>query len=186
MVFNIYIPCDHLTTLWSFFVLPDVQSTTDSTPVESPPILHLTIPRLSLPLEFAQTTPPILDLFLQVVKQVPAMTPDVQYALIKDIRRRMTPQPLKIRADIELKCFQYDGVLHIQDAMRKGEKAGSEDCPVKIKLVAPPLYVLTTQTLDKVSNLRFYHLFVVSSLRGSFRPRLLPVLSFVRGEMHGA
>lgn len=34
--------------------------------------------------------------------------------------------------------------------MRKAEAAGNEDCPVKIKLVAPPLYVLTTQTLDKV------------------------------------
>ena len=37
-----------------------------------------------------------------------------------------------------------------QEAMRKAEAAGNEDCPVKIKLVAPPLYVLTTQTLDKV------------------------------------
>lgn len=37
-----------------------------------------------------------------------------------------------------------------QDAMRKAEAAGNNDCPVKIKLVAPPLYVLTTQTLDKV------------------------------------
>ncbi|ERN07529.1 hypothetical protein AMTR_s00154p00040680 [Amborella trichopoda] len=27
----------------------------------------------------------------------------------------MTPQPLKIRADIEMKCFQYDGVLHIKE-----------------------------------------------------------------------
>jgi len=35
--------------------------------------------------------------------------------------------------------------------MRKAEAAGNDDCPVKIKLVAPPLYVLTTQTLDKVS-----------------------------------
>jgi translation initiation factor 2 alpha subunit (eIF-2alpha) len=26
----------------------------------------------------------------------------------------MTPQPLKIRADIEMKCFQFDGVLHIK------------------------------------------------------------------------
>lgn len=34
--------------------------------------------------------------------------------------------------------------------MRKAEAAGNKDCPVKIKLVAPPLYVLTTQTLDKV------------------------------------
>ncbi|KAG2332368.1 hypothetical protein Bca52824_003548 [Brassica carinata] len=62
---------------------------------------------------------------------------------------RMTPQPMKIRADIELKCFQFDGVVHIKEAMKKAEAAGNEDCPVKIKLVAPPLYVLTTQTLDK-------------------------------------
>ena len=41
--------------------------------------------------------------------------------------------------------------MTLQDAMRKAEAAGNADCPVKIKLVAPPLYVLTTQTLDKVS-----------------------------------
>jgi translation initiation factor 2 alpha subunit (eIF-2alpha) len=35
--------------------------------------------------------------------------------------------------------------------MKKAEAAGNDNCPVKIKLVAPPLYVLTTQTLDKVS-----------------------------------
>lgn len=85
----------------------------------------------------------------EVTKVVPAVTPEVKDALVKNIRRRMTPQPLKIRADIEMKCFQFDGVLHIKEAMRKAEAAGNDDCPVKIKLVAPPLYVLTTQTLDK-------------------------------------
>ncbi|XP_062151297.1 eukaryotic translation initiation factor 2 subunit alpha homolog [Alnus glutinosa] len=85
----------------------------------------------------------------EVTKVVPAMSEDVKEALVKNIRRRMTPQPLKIRADIEMKCFQFDGVLHIKDAMRKAEAAGNDECPVKIKLVAPPLYVLTTQTLDK-------------------------------------
>ncbi|KAJ0100983.1 hypothetical protein Patl1_06671 [Pistacia atlantica] len=85
----------------------------------------------------------------EVTKVVPAVTEEVKDALVKNIRRRMTPQPLKIRADIEMKCFQFDGVLHIKDAMRKAEAAGNNDCPVKIKLVAPPLYVLTTQTLDK-------------------------------------
>ncbi|KAF9594024.1 hypothetical protein IFM89_026876 [Coptis chinensis] len=85
----------------------------------------------------------------EVAKVVPALSEDVKDALIKNIRRRMTPQPLKIRADIEMKCFQFDGVLHIKEAMRKAEAAGNSDCPVKIKLVAPPLYVLTTQTLDK-------------------------------------
>ncbi|GAB2214624.1 hypothetical protein Drorol1_Dr00018981 [Drosera rotundifolia] len=85
----------------------------------------------------------------EVTKVVPAVTPEIKDALVKNIRRRMTPQPLKIRADIEMKCFQFDGVLHIKEAMRKVEAVGSNDCPVKIKLVAPPLYVLTTQTLDK-------------------------------------
>jgi translation initiation factor 2 subunit 1 len=49
-----------------------------------------------------------------VAKVVPAVTPEVKDSLVKNIRRRMTPQPLKIRADIEMKCFQFDGVLHIK------------------------------------------------------------------------
>lgn len=32
------------------------------------------------------------------------------------------------------------------------QEASTEDCPVKMKLVAPPLYVLTTQTLDKAKG----------------------------------
>ena len=31
-----------------------------------------------------------------------------------------------------------------QEAMRAAEATSTEECPVKIKLVAPPLYVLTT------------------------------------------
>ncbi|XP_055831304.1 eukaryotic translation initiation factor 2 subunit alpha homolog isoform X1 [Solanum dulcamara] len=85
----------------------------------------------------------------EVTKVVPAISEEVKDALVKNIRRRMTPQPLKIRADIEMKCFQFDGVLHIKEAMRKAEATGNKDCPVKIKLVAPPVYVLNTQTLDK-------------------------------------
>ncbi|KAK3004020.1 hypothetical protein RJ639_019418 [Escallonia herrerae] len=85
----------------------------------------------------------------EVMKVVPALSEEVKDAIVKNIRRRMTPQPLKIRADVEMKCFQFDGVLHIKDAMRKAEAAGNKECPVKIKLVAPPSYVLITQTLDK-------------------------------------
>jgi len=74
---------------------------------------------------------------------------DVRAALTKGIQRRMTPQPLKIRADIELTCFQYDGVLHLQEAMRVGASGSTDACPVKVSLVASPLYVLTTNTLEK-------------------------------------
>lgn len=49
-----------------------------------------------------------------MTKVVPAVSEELKDALVRNIRRRMTPQPLKIRADIELKCFQFDGVLHIK------------------------------------------------------------------------
>ena len=79
----------------------------------------------------------------------PAVDVIVKNALVKDIRRRMTPQPLKIRADVELTCFAYDGVLHIKEAMRAAEAVSTEECKVKISLVASPLYVVSAQTLDK-------------------------------------
>lgn len=45
---------------------------------------------------------------------IACLTEPVKEAIIKNIKRRMTPQPLKIRADVDLTCFSYDGVLHIQ------------------------------------------------------------------------
>lgn len=80
---------------------------------------------------------------------IDVLTPEVHDALLKNIKRRMTPQPVKIRADVELTCFHYDGIEHIKTAMRAAEAQSTEDCAVRMKLVAPPLYVLTTQTLDK-------------------------------------
>lgn len=49
---------------------------------------------------------------------------------MKNIKRRMTPQPLKIRADVELTCFHYDGIEHIKKAMRAAEATSTEDCQV--------------------------------------------------------
>lgn len=52
---------------------------------------------------------------------VPAVSEEVKDTLVKNIRRRMTPQPLKIRADIEMKCFQLDGVLHIKVLLKMND-----------------------------------------------------------------
>ena len=82
----------------------------------------------------------------------PAVDAAVKEALVKDIRRRMTPQPLKIRADVELTCFAYDGVMHIKDAMRAAlgkSQEGESGIMIQVSLVASPLYVVTCQTLDK-------------------------------------
>jgi translation initiation factor 2 subunit 1 len=46
-------------------------------------------------------------------------------------------------------CFTYEGVDAIREALLKGEAAGTEDLPIKIKLIAPPAFVVTCLTLDK-------------------------------------
>lgn len=86
-------------------------------------------------------------------KDISVLTHKVKEGLLMNIRRRLTPQPIKIRADVEMTCFNYDGVEHIKTAMRAAQAVSTPQCEVKIKLVAPPLYVLTTQTLDKPAGI---------------------------------
>eukprot|EP00887_Chlorella_sp_A99_P007701 scaffold20.g7701.t1 len=71
---------------------------------------------------------------------------EVLDGILKNIRRRMTPQPIKIRADVEMTCFAYDGVEHIKRAMLAAQACGTEACEVKMKLVAPPLYGIEVLT----------------------------------------
>lgn len=71
----------------------------------------------------------------------------------------------------------YACSISFQEAMKKAEAAGNDDCPVKIKLVAPPLYVLTTQTLDKVGGRLLY---LVSFLALLFSLILFFFISFLQ------
>jgi translation initiation factor 2 subunit 1 len=82
---------------------------------------------------------------------LPYPVPQATYSLLMaTIARRLTPQPIKLRADIELTCYTPSGIEAIKKALRAGEKASSEAVPIKAKLVAPPLYVLSTNATDKV------------------------------------
>jgi translation initiation factor 2 subunit 1 len=65
------------------------------------------------------------------------------------ILRRLAPQPIKIRSDIEVSCFTYEGIDAIREALFAGMALGSEQNPIRIKLIAPPIYVLSTTTLEK-------------------------------------
>lgn len=74
---------------------------------------------------------------------------DIQQDIVTNVKRKMAPQPVKIRADIEVTCFTYEGVDAIKEALLKGESLGTTEFPVKIKLIAPPIFVITCMTLDK-------------------------------------
>lgn len=81
------------------------------------------------------------------------ITDEIKEFLITYIKRRLAPQPVKIRADIEVTCFTYEGIDAIKTALTEGEDKGTLDSPVKIKLIAPPMYVMTCMTLDKEHGL---------------------------------
>uniref|UniRef100_A0A1L8DSF3 Eukaryotic translation initiation factor 2 subunit 1 n=1 Tax=Nyssomyia neivai TaxID=330878 RepID=A0A1L8DSF3_9DIPT len=74
--------------------------------------------------------------------------------LLDNIKRKLTSQPVKIRADIECACYGYEGIDAVKEALRSGLELSTEDLPIKINLIAPPLYVMTTATPEKADGLK--------------------------------
>mmetsp|Transcript_21530 Transcript_21530/g.40200 ORF Transcript_21530/g.40200 Transcript_21530/m.40200 type:complete len:342 (-) Transcript_21530:767-1792(-) len=79
--------------------------------------------------------------------------PAIQAQLMTVIRRKLTPQPIKFRADVEVICYNYEGIDAIRDALVEGEKVEEGGIPIKIKLIAPPKYVLLATATDKAAGL---------------------------------
>lgn len=56
----------------------------------------------------------------------------VKDKLLEEIRKKLTPQALKIRADIEVSCFDYDGIEAVKAALLKGKECSTEEMPIKV------------------------------------------------------
>lgn len=80
---------------------------------------------------------------------IEAPSQDILTELKSYISRRLTPQAIKIRADVEVSCFSYEGIDAIKTALKAAEALSTENLQIKVKLVAAPLYVITTHALDK-------------------------------------
>ncbi|CAJ0961490.1 unnamed protein product, partial [Mesorhabditis belari] len=78
---------------------------------------------------------------------------DIKEKLLEDIRKKLTPQAVKIRADIEVTCFAYDGIEAIKEALVAGKNCSTEAMPIKINLIAAPLFVVTAQSTEKDDGL---------------------------------
>lgn len=74
--------------------------------------------------------------------------------LLEHIKRRLMPQAVKVRSDIEVGCYAYEGVDAVKNALKAGIACETEEMPIKINLIAPPRYVVTTTTLDKEKGIR--------------------------------
>ncbi|MGH0131530.1 UNVERIFIED_CONTAM: hypothetical protein FKN15_046687 [Acipenser sinensis] len=81
------------------------------------------------------------------------LTEEEKNVLIDNINRRLTPQAVKIRADIEVACYGYEGIDAVKESLRAGLSCSTEAMPIKINLIAPPRYVMTTMTLERTEGL---------------------------------
>uniref|UniRef100_A0A8C1DJU7 Eukaryotic translation initiation factor 2 subunit 1 n=1 Tax=Cyprinus carpio carpio TaxID=630221 RepID=A0A8C1DJU7_CYPCA len=59
--------------------------------------------------------------------------------------------------DIEVACYGYEGIDAVKDALRAGLNCSTEAMPIKINLIAPPRYVMTTTTLERTEGLSVLH-----------------------------
>ena len=82
-------------------------------------------------------------------KGIDGLPEDVKGVLLANIKRRLTPQPIKIRADVDVSCYSYQGIDAVKNALREAKQFGSEDFPMTISLIAPPQYTIQTISLEK-------------------------------------
>jgi translation initiation factor 2 subunit 1 len=82
------------------------------------------------------------------------MSDALRESLMSQITRKLSPAAIKIRADFELTCYSAEGIDAIKAALFAGEAAGStEGIQVKVRLIAPPLYVMMTSSMDKKAGI---------------------------------
>jgi len=74
--------------------------------------------------------------------------------LLRNIQQKLTQQAVKIRADVDVSCYSYEGIDAVKDALRAGIACSTETVPIRINLIAPPLYVITTSTPEKQEGLQ--------------------------------
>ncbi|KAJ8948123.1 hypothetical protein NQ318_008476 [Aromia moschata] len=100
--------------------------------------------------------------------------------LLGNIKRKLTSQAVKIRADIECACYGYEGIDAVKTALKAGLSLSTDELPIKINLIAPPLYVMTTSTPEKQDGLKILNDAIeqiktsITTLGGVFNIQMAP------------
>lgn len=125
------------------------------------------------------------DIFKQCVTE-PSLMDDLDIPdewkeiLLSNIRRRLTPQAVKCRADVEVSCYSYEGIDAIKTALKEGLKLTTEEKPIKINLIAPPVYVVTSSSLDRDEGVKLLQEVIdkikisIESFKGRFKVKMAP------------
>eukprot|EP00055_Hartaetosiga_balthica_P018680 m.135129 g.135129 ORF g.135129 m.135129 type:complete len:294 (-) comp9848_c0_seq1:153-1034(-) len=78
---------------------------------------------------------------------------EVKSKLVAKVQQKLMPQAVKIRAVIDVKCYSYEGIDAIKSSLKAGLQVSSDDFPIQINLISPPLYKIETSALNKVKGI---------------------------------
>jgi len=96
------------------------------------------------------------DIFVDIAE----ISTPIREAFMQAIAQRMKPQSYKIRSYIDVTCFNKHGIEGIKTALREGESISNiqqqeeEIDKVKVRLIAPPTYVLETITYEQEAGIK--------------------------------
>merc|ERR1719393_1083201 len=74
---------------------------------------------------------------------------DIKEAVKVQISRRLISQIIRLRAKLEVSCYEYEGIDAVKASLLAGVVDSSEDAELSLKLIAPPLYSLVCVCHDK-------------------------------------
>ena len=74
--------------------------------------------------------------------------PEIKEELMKILKEKLRPQPVKIRSIFKLTCYTFDGIDAIKASLLNGEKKGTENIPIKFRIIGSPLYECNITTIN--------------------------------------
>ncbi len=73
-----------------------------------------------------------------MMKLISLCVPLIKAAISTNVKRRLAPQPVKIRADIDVTCYAYLGVEAVKESLLAGAACSTSETTISVKLIAPP------------------------------------------------
>jgi len=73
----------------------------------------------------------------------------IKESVKEQIGRRLLSQVIRLRAKIEVSCFEYEGIDAVKASLLAGLTGSNEEIELTMKLIAPPTYALVVVCNDK-------------------------------------
>lgn len=74
---------------------------------------------------------------------------DLRTKLEEEIKKRLTPQIVKIRAVLEITCLNKEAITDIKEALLLCKAESTPELPISVNLLSPPSYLLEANTMNK-------------------------------------